>query len=908
MKKLISVLFSWVLVTVLFVQSANAQITVSGSTGVDGIYTSLTNGSGAFLAINGTAQTGNNIVITITGNSISEAGTNSLNAGTWTSLNIYPTGTGYTISGNIAGPLISLNGADNVTIDGRVNQIGAKDLTISNTNSSGYTIFFINDATYDTIEYCDIKGVNTSISAGTIYFSTTTGTTGNDNNIIDNCSIHDGATTPCVCVYSSGTSGKDNSSNTISNCNIYNFYKNYANGPTGIDLEGGNTDWSIQGNSFYQTSTRIVTGATSFYPIYINNSTSGNNFSITGNYLGGTTANCGGTAWTISGAYSNRFCGIYINVSNSSATNIQGNIIANLNINSKPGSASTGVFTGIQVSQGSVNIGTTSGNTIGSGSVTGAITINYSNPASTTYTSLIIGINLINTNASDIVNVGSATTGNTIGGISLTGTSTALVTLNGIRYPSSISPAVIRNNKIGDGISQSIQNVSTVQANFIGIRGGSATTTCTISDNIIRNFYNTSTSSGGYLEGIYTPGNSNTIQNNTISDFTNASTAIGTDINSCLFGIDMESTTLGQTISNNSIYNFSNTAGSAAVSIIGIYYKGPTSGTNTVSNNFIYNLSLSSSSVSAQINGIRINSGTTTYSNNIINLGGSLSTGYIIYGIYESGAASNNNSLYFNTVYLGGTPSGSTSSTYALYNAANTNTRNFRNNILNNARSGGTTGQHYTIYLAGNTGLTIDYNDYVSKDGAFLGRIASTDYTSLDATWRTASGGDVNSVNTDPHFYNAGGTSATNYISATGVLNGVSGTGITIDFGGVVTRDVPPFMGAWELNKWKGTTNTDFNTATNWTGGVVIPSEANLFFNASPSNHCNLGADLTISNITNAQSTYNLVVNGYKLTINGNLNLTNSAKIDAQTTNSTLIFNGSSTQTIPSGAFVSDQV
>ena len=63
-------------------------------------------------------------------------------------------------------------------------------------------------------------------------------------------------------------------------------------------------------------------------------------------------------------------------------------------------------------------------------------------------------------------------------------------------------------------------------------------------------------------------------------------------------------------------------------------------------------------------------------------------------------------------VYIGGTVSGITSSTGALWNAANTSTRNYRNNILYNARSGGTRGKHYAISLAGTTGLTIDYNDY----------------------------------------------------------------------------------------------------------------------------------------------------------------------------------------------------
>ena len=74
-------------------------------------------------------------------------------------------------------------------------------------------------------------------------------------------------------------------------------------------------------------------------------------------------------------------------------------------------------------------------------------------------------------------------------------------------------------------------------------------------------------------------------------------------------------------------------------------------------------------------------SGATTYSNNIINLGGNTKTS--VYGIYETGAANNNNNIYFNTVYISGTlASGSTNKSYALYSALSTNVRDFRNNIF----------------------------------------------------------------------------------------------------------------------------------------------------------------------------------------------------------------------------------
>jgi hypothetical protein len=106
-------------------------IFVSGSSGADGTYESLTNSSGAFSRLNETSQSGKSIVVRIACISSSETGTYSLNAGAWTTLIIYPKKSGIAITGSGSGPIITLNGADNVTIDGRVNASGAeKDMTI----------------------------------------------------------------------------------------------------------------------------------------------------------------------------------------------------------------------------------------------------------------------------------------------------------------------------------------------------------------------------------------------------------------------------------------------------------------------------------------------------------------------------------------------------------------------------------------------------------------------------------------------------------------------------------------------------------------------------------------------------------------------------------------------------------
>ena len=128
--------------------------------------------------------------------------------------------------------LWNLNGCKYVIIDGQANGTsGTSDLTLSNSSTSGITIQFINDASNNTVKYVNLKGVNSSITAGTVTFGTTTGTAGNDNNTIEHCNIGDGDTTPTFGVYSLGTATHTNDGNVISQNNIYNYYNSTSRIP-----------------------------------------------------------------------------------------------------------------------------------------------------------------------------------------------------------------------------------------------------------------------------------------------------------------------------------------------------------------------------------------------------------------------------------------------------------------------------------------------------------------------------------------------------------------------------------------------------------------------------------------------------------------------------------------------------
>jgi len=325
--------------------------------GTGGDYASLTGISGAFAAINAGALSGN-LTLSIIGN-LTEEGTNALNqwgeegAGNYT-LTIQPDGTTERlISGAVANGMIRLNGTDRLIVDGRSGGSG-KYLRFRNTNTSYPVFTFLNDATNNTIRNCYIESPSTA-STGLLNFSTTTGTLGNINNTITENVFRDrtdATGVPSYMIYSSGTAARDNASNTINNNEFANF-SGY-----GIYISTGSAgNWTITNNSFYNNL--AIPPSTSQYPIYFAPGTLSTNNLISGNFIGGQSANCGGSPWVNSGAIN--FYGIYL-VTVIQTTSIQNNTIQNLSFTNTGAVA----FYGIAGAAGTLSIGTVTGNLIGS--------------------------------------------------------------------------------------------------------------------------------------------------------------------------------------------------------------------------------------------------------------------------------------------------------------------------------------------------------------------------------------------------------------------------------------------------------------------------------------------------------------------------------------------------------------
>jgi hypothetical protein len=356
---------------------------------------------------------------------------------------------------------------------------------------------------------------------------------------------------------------------------------------------------------------------------------------------------------------------------------------------------------------------------------------------------------------------------------------------------------------------------------------------------------------GGYHYGIYIQSGSNTtptvFSGNTLQEIT-----LGAGPMTVVFSMQM------MHITDNIIRNIS-TNGNA---IKGIYYTYSSTG-STISGNHINNLI---STATSSIYGITVdNSVTNTIFNNIITLGVNSSRNNAYYGInvyYGS-------EVYFNTVYIGGTGTSGSSSSYAFYNSTNGYTRNIRSNIFANYRTNaGGTGTHYGIYLPGTISLTINYNNYYTPNtGGMLGFLAGN--RSTLAQWQSSTGQDPNSLSTDPVFNESGGNLATDYIPA-GEMSGTSISVVTTDFGGV-ERGSTPTMGSYEPGKvWTGSVSADWNIDGNWSPSGV-PTEGVSVTVAVTSNNPVLDQDRVVGNLSISGGASLTVPVNKGLTVNGEL-------------------------------------
>ncbi|WP_317898376.1 T9SS type A sorting domain-containing protein [Aurantibacillus circumpalustris] len=740
-------------------QSLSQNVVVSGALVGNGSYMDL---KSAFVAVNGGAQTSANIVITIIANT-TETASAVLNAGSWTSLSISPSGGSFSVSGNIVGPLIDLNGADNVSMNGL--NTGGNALTISNTNTGNTTISsirFIADATNNTITNCTLLGSSTSVALGVITFSTGT-SLGNSGNNISNCIIAPaGANSPVNCIYSNGSTGSENSNNTILNCNFFDFYSSTL-ATSGIFIGANNSSWNITGNKFYQTVLRTYGTANTHRGIQI---TSGNNYTITTNLIGYSSSSATGT-YSMSSTVATRFIAIDLALGTLAASSVQGNTVSAITLTtSSNASTLNGIICGINITAGNVNVGNISGNLIG-----GTTGIDLLAGRSTAANGLVVGINCSSTGNIVIQN-------NYFGGMSSSGTTAALsggvagIMISGVTTSLLISANTI-GNATADNMRGGTNGLTTAACAVSGIYlPTTPSNTIIITGNLIRNLTSFGTGTG-YARGIWTAAAQNvastySITSNIINNLKSASglTTISNGqagvvgINLATGNIDVVS---GNTISANSLI------GNAA---IGCYAAGITlanATSSTVFKNIVYDITNAGTNAVTTApgvaTGILIRSGLNdvTIYNNMISLGNGSSDNTAFVGIMGNLGSSPNPlaQIYYNTINIAGTATSGNHPTFGFMRGDFTATSRtapiyFRNNLITNSRTGGT-GPHCAI--GNNYGLTASTQGWsitTSDNNVLNANSTNIGWWTVAKTfsdWKTATGGDVHSLSGIPVTY-----------------------------------------------------------------------------------------------------------------------------------------------------------
>lgn len=648
----------------------------------------------AFQAINNGLHTGN-IKVLVHG-STTETSTARLNASgtgsaSYSQVTLYPTLTGLSISGNLDGPLIDLDGADNVTIDGRVNATGTeKDLTIvnSSTDSTASTIRFVNSACENKVQYCTLQGSTTKANGGIVFFdgARSTDPEGNNRNVICNNNITNAnGARPLNAVYSNGTDWDlMNVGDTIRDNFIYDFLAISGANSGGVTIGENNSNWAITGNSFFEIPDLEPIADVDYHAVSIVTN-AGSNFNITDNYIGGKGANCSNGFWVKSGSADNQFIGI--NMSIYGTGTIRRNKIAKIQWTNS-GKAD---WSGILIQDGEITIGgdkMEDGNTIGDTISNGSIQ----------FTSSLTGASLFGINRFRNFNYNDVTIKNNIIG-SLTASnsndnySTNLYAI--FTGPFLGTADIIRRNTIGSFTTpNSLQSISPVSGTtddanqkVCGIANFAVEDSQVIIDsNQISNLFNGAIGvnlSGIY--GIYSENGDVEISTNIIQNLNSSSPGKSTTSIAGINIINPQITWIETKIINNKILNLNNSNASEPVNVSGLVYQS--FGTGIIEKNFIYNLSAISSNPNATVYGLNILDGITVYRNNIIAIGLE-SNNASFTGIR---AVSGQSEIYYNTVCLKGNGSGSDDFAIQVVTPTTIPSSygfNIRNNIFANFRSG----------------------------------------------------------------------------------------------------------------------------------------------------------------------------------------------------------------------------
>jgi len=534
------------------------------------------------------------------------------------------------------------------------------------------------------------------------------------------------------------------------------------------------------------------------------------------------------TIYGINTANDISFKGIYI--TNGNNLSVQGNTIQDIIMTN--GGANTN-FTGIEITSGTVNLGTTDGNLVGDNATANSISINGAFARG-----FCIANNTRTTTASD----------NTVANMTTTGANTQLQAF------------AITNT--GGTVNFSDNTAKNINAN------GTANTSVT----------------GFYIDEAGTKN----ISQNTVRDI--STTSSKTDISDGFLasqGFHIAGTSSAN-ISENEIYNISAT-GNANINVTGISENA----TNAqITKNIIHNIS-NATTGNGTVSGIVLYNLNAGYvANNMISIGNNDNNEYS--GIWIPQANTNTKNIYFNSIYIGGTATGENS--YAFLRGNNTTPLYIRNNIFSNFRTGGA-GKHFAMGTQNTTWNSsfMQANGYYSTNSATIGNWNGSDNDFETLLTNVGETGTYLSTDQMPEFTDAANCDLhINPANSCGFNSvGEAIANVTDDYDGDL-RSTNPDIGADEFTPtgrsgnfvWRGHSDNNWDDNGNWQCElapsnnpgelIIIPCVTN-----EPIIGRTLPASTVLVDAMDIRQSGNLIINpGNSITLSGDLILNGTVTIE----------------------------
>ncbi|MBC8084391.1 MAG: hypothetical protein H7Z21_14405 [Hymenobacter sp.] len=224
----------------------------------------------------------------------------------------------------INGTLIFGAGSHYVTVSGN-NGTTLRALTLRQTAISKGTVIFQDDATYNTLIQTRVLGNCQQPSLGVVTVGNAASSgTGNDHITLSNNQISNATTSlPKTLVYANNIEPNTlNDAITITDNELSNFTTN------GVQVADGNgLNWNVSNNSFYYDAAAVPTTvqtAIDFEP-----GAASTNNAISGNVIGGSAAQAGGSVWLNNGA---EFRGIVVTCGMGVSSTLTGNAVRNVSM------------------------------------------------------------------------------------------------------------------------------------------------------------------------------------------------------------------------------------------------------------------------------------------------------------------------------------------------------------------------------------------------------------------------------------------------------------------------------------------------------------------------------------------------------------------------------------------------